>query len=320
MTNERYQQNSHKWQTWDLRWQLGFQWHRRGIELVSQVPRLFHSATVSQCDHLLLLHMYMYLLFETSPGWLPGWRGVFFKLNLVGGTQLQCIYYLCRILISRPLRVFRRFKRHSCISKQPMIPCQPALHRPLSAIHHLLYKWFECGNSKETGWIVLKFGSHIGSNSVPSRDCRDMVVIELKMIERDGVSNHQCLDCLLNCLFRRRSKKKSKLRITGLCEGNSPVTSEFPSQRASYAENVSIWQRHHESGKSQGKVQESFSAKSVATLTRTIVILPQWAVAMLPQWQCSKPEEYEVSITIMIWTLYGLTLNDSVTVTIESLI
>ena len=32
----------------------------------------------------------------------------------MGGTQLKCIYYLCRILISRPLRVFRRFKRRSC--------------------------------------------------------------------------------------------------------------------------------------------------------------------------------------------------------------
>ena len=93
----------------DLRWQLGFQWHRIGMELVLQVPRLFHDATVSQCEHFLLLHMYMYLLFETSPGWR-----VFFKLNLVGATQLQCIYYLCRILISRPPRVFRRFKRRSC--------------------------------------------------------------------------------------------------------------------------------------------------------------------------------------------------------------
>ena len=35
----------------DLRWQLGFQWHGIGIELVLQVPRLFHNATVSQCDH-----------------------------------------------------------------------------------------------------------------------------------------------------------------------------------------------------------------------------------------------------------------------------
>ena len=43
--------------------------------------------------------------------------------------------------------------------------------------------------------------------------------------ERDGVSNHQPYDCLLNCLFRRRSKKTSKLRVSGLCEGNSPVTS-----------------------------------------------------------------------------------------------
>ena len=42
---------------------------------------------------------------------------------------------------------------------------------------------------------------------------------------RDGVSNHQPSDCLLNHLFRRRSKKPSKLRVTGLCEGNSPVNS-----------------------------------------------------------------------------------------------
>ena len=41
-------------------------------------------------------------------------------------------------------------------------------------------------------------------------------------------------------------KKTSKLRVTGLCAGNSMVTSEFPAQRASNAENVSIWWRHHE--------------------------------------------------------------------------
>ena len=28
-------------------------------------------------------------------------------------------------------------------------------------------------------------------------------------------------------------------------EGNSPVTDEFPAQKASNAENVSIWWRHH---------------------------------------------------------------------------
>ena len=44
---------------------------------------------------------------------------------------------------------------------------------------------------------------------------------------------------------RRRSKKTSKLRATCLCAGNSPVTGEFPTQRASNAENVSILWRHH---------------------------------------------------------------------------
>ena len=48
--------------------------------------------------------------------------------------------------------------------------------------------------------------------------------------ECDGVSNHQPHDCLLNRSFMRRSKKTSKLHVTGICEGNSPVTGEFPTQ------------------------------------------------------------------------------------------
>ena len=63
---------------------------------------------------------------------------------------------------------------------------------------------------------------------------------------RGSVSNHQPHDCLLNRLFRRRSKKTPKLRVTSICAGNSPETGEFPAQMASNAENVSIWWRHHE--------------------------------------------------------------------------
>ena len=62
---------------------------------------------------------------------------------------------------------------------------------------------------------------------------------------RDSVSNHQPHDCLLNRLFRRRSKKTPKLCVTGLFGGNSPGTGEFPAQMASNAENVPIWWRHH---------------------------------------------------------------------------
>ena len=46
----------------------------------------------------------------------------------------------------------------------------------------------------------------------------------------DGDSNHQPHDCLLNRLFRRRSKKTSKLPVTGLCAGNSAGTDDFPAQ------------------------------------------------------------------------------------------
>ena len=45
---------------------------------------------------------------------------------------------------------------------------------------------------------------------------------------------------------RCRLKKTSKLHVTGLCEENLPVSSEFPAQRASNVENISIWWHYHE--------------------------------------------------------------------------
>ena len=73
----------------------------------------------------------------------------------------------------------------------------------------------------------------------------DLFSLRWRHNDHAGVSNHQPHGCLLNRLFRRKSKKTSKLRVTGLCAGNSPGTGEFPAQMASYAENVSIWWRHH---------------------------------------------------------------------------
>ena len=106
------QQKSHKWQTSIEQltvWQLGFQWHRRGIELVFKsldcfTKRPFFTATyvfvVGWNVTRLITRLKSFCFFKTSIWW--------------GSTQLQCIYYLCRILISRPPRVFRRFKRRSC--------------------------------------------------------------------------------------------------------------------------------------------------------------------------------------------------------------
>ena len=60
--------------------------------------------------------------------------------------------------------------------------------------------------------------------------------LQLRHNGRDDVSNHQPQHCLLNRLFRRRSKKASKLHVTGHGAGNSPVTGEFPAKMASNAE------------------------------------------------------------------------------------
>ena len=83
---------------------------------------------------------------------------------------------------------------------------------------------------------------------------------------RDGVSNHQPHDCIPNRSFRRTSKKTPKLRVTGLCAGNSPVTGEFPAQTVNNAENASIWWRHHE--------KMLFVAKSPSNTEWAFVVQP----------------------------------------------
>ena len=51
-----------------------------------------------------------------------------------------------------------------------------------------------------------------------------------------GVSNHQQLHCLVNRVYKRTSKKMSKLRATGLCEENPPLTGEFLPTKGQYRE------------------------------------------------------------------------------------
>ena len=72
--------------------------------------------------------------------------------------------------------------------KLSMPKCSPACHNPLS------------------------------TNTCDLRDARSL---HWRHNGHDSFSNHHPHDCLLNCLFRRRSKKMSKLRVTSLCAGNS---------------------------------------------------------------------------------------------------
>ena len=69
----------------------------------------------------------------------------------------------------------------------------------------------------------------------------------------------------------------SKLRVTGFCEGNSPVTGEFPAQRASNAENVSIWWRHHDTLRD---IEKNLPV-AMSSPWGTLVAVPPPPVAML---------------------------------------
>ena len=97
-----------------------------------------------------------------------------------------------------------------------------------------IYSWLICGMLMPYGIIGLQWMTSHQSLDWRHNEC-------------NGISNHRHLDCLLNRLFMCRSKKTSKLFVTGLCE---EVTSEFPTQRASNTENVvSIWWCHHDWGR-----------------------------------------------------------------------
>ena len=84
----------------------------------------------------------------------------------------------------------------------------------------------------KTGWFHWWFSSHV--------ICVSPTALQWRHYERNGVWNHQRLHCFLNCRVRCRSKKISKLCVTGLCTRNLPVTGELPAQKASNAENVSM--------------------------------------------------------------------------------
>ena len=82
-------------------------------------------------------------------------------------------------------------------------------------------------------------------NPYPSRFFFCHRVLQWRHYERNSVSNHRRLDCLLNRLFKRRSKKhqSSASLVFMMAIQRWPLNS--PGQRSSNAEDVSIWWRHH---------------------------------------------------------------------------
>ena len=118
----------------------------------------------------------------------------------------------------------------------------------ISGLHFSRHKNANVHTFEEHCWVCCSRANRLSSFSkYPVRTCVWPCTDSLQWRHNghDSVSNHQPYDCLPNRLFRRRSKKTSKIRVTGICAGNSPGTGEFPAQTASNAGNVSIWWRHH---------------------------------------------------------------------------
>ena len=117
--------------------------------------------------------------------------------------------------------------------------------------------------TQQSRHMVMRILDWVGHSQLFSTDINlslnRTVALQWRHNAHDGVSNHQPHDCLLYHSFRRRSKKTSKLRVTGLCEGYLPVIGEFPAQRTSNAENVSIWYRHHEYNRNDNEINEETS-------------------------------------------------------------
>ena len=124
--------------------------------------------------------------------------------------------------------------------------------------------------------------------------------------KRDGVSDYQPHDCLLNRLFKRRSKKTSKPHVTGLCAGNSPASGDFPAQMASNAENVSFWWRHHDFGK----------VKARMGLLKAVSVLPKHSHQWHQLWSVSwSPSSVEI-----VWSTCAiLVLRKCITFSLEEI-
>ena len=159
-----------------------------------------------------------------------------------------------------------------------MITCGTYRAHRKTAVTPLLTHWSYCSltpSHRNSGMVII---NQISVGASCNKTWIRPFALQWRHNERDGVSNHQPRDCLLKRLFRRRSKKTSKLRVTGLGAGKSPVTGDFPVQKASNGENVSIWWRHHGTIRDrQTKFQQRESQKlRISPFTKLLMHLHVW--------------------------------------------
>ena len=157
-----------------------------------------------------MLHIPALWYFDTSVTYPQWFRRVKFVLIPPRFVQQQ---YLLNIVIQPAVGCYNWWANIQCSGLSPLgeIRCETGL---------LTHRHQPCRTCSVSG------------GKRPNR-MADISLLQWRRNGRDGGSNHRRIDCLLNRSFMRRSKKTSKLLVTGLCEGNSSVTGEFPAQGAS---------------------------------------------------------------------------------------
>ena len=174
----------------------------------------------------------------------------------IGGSETRCrVSLLHDHTKSKAIRYITTSKSNICVHVRYGIHCAQRypVALPEVIVNSIKNRCITTTKQSTKGHVHVRYGQHCTHRCPIVRPWDDyMNSIETRYHYVDVIMSTMAsqitnqTDCLLNRLFRRRSKKTSKLRVTGLCEGNSPVTGEFPVQRTSNVENVSIWWRHYD--------------------------------------------------------------------------
>ena len=113
-------------------------------------------------------------------------------------------------------------------SKRIFVLNSPSIYTQRECYRIVRGVWWTAIKYSRNTWYSRVYIWHILCINFASRykKCVKNITLQWRHTERDGDSNHHCL---LNRLFRRRSKKTSKLRVTGLWPLKWPVTRKmFP--------------------------------------------------------------------------------------------
>ena len=227
-------------------------WHQRkrgGRKLCQVEPSGKIVNIIYSCGHKSVHWLYQWPCRCDPKRWLNYWGRVTHicvsKLSTIGWRQ-AIIWSNAEILLFRTFgtnfsEIYSKF--HTLHSRKCIWKCRLPKWRPLCLVED------ELKYSPPTGVVGLWV-----DKMKPGLLCR---YLHLYLRERELLHIFQsqlrlCTSCThddvihrFNRLFRARSKKTSKLRVTGLCGGIHRWPREFPAQRASNEENVSFWLRYH---------------------------------------------------------------------------